>query len=268
MFLREAEFVVFDVETTGLNPERGDKICEIGAVRVRKGEVVSEFCQLVNPKREIPSSSVNIHGISLEELESAPFFEEVVDSFLEFIDNFFLLGYNVEFDLGFLNFELRTIGRRPVSNSYIDILELCRKCLNLNRYNLFRVAEFFSLSSEGLHRAYKDALISARIFLRLIPYLEKEGFKTLEELCSIFGSEKGLLNSGNPKIEIVQKALRENLKLKIRYYSFSKREFTEREVLPQKLELRGKKYFLIGECLLRSERRSFNLDNIIELEIA
>ncbi|MCD6539647.1 MAG: WYL domain-containing protein [Candidatus Omnitrophica bacterium] len=267
MFLREAEFVVFDVETTGLNPGKGDKICEIGAVRVKKGEVVSKFSQLVNPKRETPLSSINIHGISLEELAVAPFFEEVVDSFLEFIDNFFLLGYNIEFDLGFLNFELRTIGRKPVSNIYLDILELCRRFLNLKRYNLFRVAEFFSLSSEGLHRAYKDALTSAKIFLRLIPYLEEKGFKTLEELCNIFGSGRSLLNSDSLKIKMVQKALRENLKLKIRYYSFSKREFTEREVLPQKLELRGKKYFLIGECLLRSERRSFNLDNIIELEV-
>lgn len=267
MLIEEAEFVVFDVETTGLNPQAGDRICEIGAVKVSRREIVSSFTKLVNPKRDVPLEALSIHGIDLEELKKAPLFEEVIDNFLEFIDGFFLLGYNIEFDLSFLNIELQRIGKKPLENPYIDILGICRRFLTLEKYNLSSVAQFFKLPLENLHRAYQDALTSAHIFLNLSSYLERGGIRNMEELSVLFGSKKEDFSISNPKIEIIQKALRESLKLKIKYYSFYKKELTEREVLPYSLDLRGAKYFLVGQCLLRGEERSFNLDNIIDLEV-
>lgn len=266
MLIKEAEFVVFDVETTGLNPQAGDRICEIGAVKVKETKVIASFSKLINPQREVSSQALSLHQIDLKELEKAPFFEEVIGEFLSFIDELFLLGYNVEFDLSFLNIELERIGAPFLKNPYIDILGISRKFLNLNKYNLSSVADFFKLTTQGLHRAYQDALTSAHIFLNLLPSLEESGFKTMEELSAVFGSKERFLID-NPKVEMIQKALKENLKLRIKYYSFHKRELTEREVLPRSLDIRGSKYILVGECLLRGEERNFNLENIIDLEV-
>ena len=87
MRIKEAEFVVFDVETTGLDPDKQDKICEIGAVKVSKGRITDSFSSLVNPKRTIPEEVVKIHGITQPQVDSAPCFKEVSTEFLKFVND-------------------------------------------------------------------------------------------------------------------------------------------------------------------------------------
>lgn len=268
MLIREAEFVVFDLETTGLSPEEGHRICEIGAVKVKRTEFVSSFNLLVNPRVEIPAEVVAIHKISNEEVKDAPVFEEVIDSFLDFIGDLPLLAYNLEFDAGFLNFQLKEIKKEPLKNPLLDILSICRRILsNLSRFSLGYVASFLQIEGE-FHRAYKDAEIAARVFLRLLPCLEEKGISTLEDLWLLFGESPELEAEINtPKKAIIKKALEEGLRLKIKYYSLYKNEVTERQIIPLRIEERGDKSFLVGKCLLRGQERSFNLNGLINLEI-
>ena len=269
MLIRDAEFVVFDVETTGLNALQADKICELGAVKVKAGQVIDSFNSLINPLRPIPLSATAIHGITDKDVEGAPLFKETAGGFLEFIGELPLLAYNISFDLSFLGPELKNAGFEPLTNPCVDILTICRRFLdNLGRFNLSFVAKFFAIPEEATHRASQDALVAAQAFLRLLPRLEEKGIATLNNLYTVFATDRSLIfRINNAKLTIIRQALADEAKLKIRYYSFSSNQLTEREVLPLKIESSGDKLMLVGKCLLRSQERTFNLDRILDLAI-
>jgi len=269
LLLREAEFVVFDTETTGLKPENGHRICEIGAVKVKNSRILSSYSSLVNPKRDMPGEVTDIHGITQEDVEKAPFFEDVIDNFLEFIGELPLFGYNIEFDLNFLSLQLKTINRDFPTNPFVDILFICRKLLKeLPRFSLIDVARFFNIPQVVTHRAYQDSLTAANILLKLTPHLEKKGISSLENIYTIFGNNKDIsIKVNSPKVSIIQEALGANMKIKIKYYSPHKDELTEREVIPLRIENTGRKILLVGKCLLREEERSFDLNRIVDLQI-
>ena len=269
MLIKEAEFVVFDVETTGLKPEQGDKICEIGAVKVKDSNVISTFDLLINPERPIPIGASSIHGITAKDIENAPLFKDAAASFLEFIGESPLFAYNIGFDLSFLNPQLSLTGRDSISNPCIDILAICRRLLdNLPRFSLSYVSRFFNIQQETMHRARQDSLAAASVFLRLVPLLEEKGIVTLDNLYNIFGADRRLaFKINNAKISIIRQALAEEARLRIKYYSLHKNELTQREVLPIKIENSGDKIFLVGKCLLRDEERNFNVDGILDVVI-
>ncbi|MBN2119485.1 MAG: WYL domain-containing protein [Candidatus Omnitrophica bacterium] len=269
MLIKSAEFVVFDVETTGLNPEQGDKICEIGAVKVKDLKITSSFNSLVNPQRDIPQQASAIHGIVQGDVAACPSFEEIIDGFLEFIEDLPIFAYNIGFDLSFLNPQLKSANREPLVNPPVDILIICRTLLkDLARFNLSSVARFFNIPQDTSHRAKQDSQVAADVFVKMVPYLEEKGILTLENIYTVFGANKGLsFKINNSKISLIQEALAEGTKLRIRYYSLYKNELTEREVLPLRIENAGYKISLVARCFLREEERSFNLDRVVDLEI-
>ena len=103
MKLQEAAYTVFDVETTGLYPYAGDKICEIGAIRIEPGEPKKIYQSLINPKRAISYGAYKVNGITRDMVEGKPTIDEVIPGFLEFIKGSILVAYNAGFDLGFLD---------------------------------------------------------------------------------------------------------------------------------------------------------------------
>jgi DNA polymerase III epsilon subunit family exonuclease len=252
MFIKDAEFIVFDVETTGLNAHESDKICELGAVKVKAGKITSSFNSLVNPLRPIPLSASSIHGLTDKDVEGAPLFKEAGGKFLGFIGELPLLAYNIGFDLSFLSPELKAAGYGPLANPCVDILAICRRFLdNLGRFNLSFVAKFFNIPEEATHRASQDSLIA-----------------TLNNLYTVFSTDRSLIfRINNAKLTVIRQALADEAKLKIKYYSFSSNQLTEREVLPLKIESSGDRIILVGKCLLRSQERNFNLDRILDLAI-
>jgi DNA polymerase III epsilon subunit family exonuclease len=269
MFIKDAEFIVFDVETTGLNAHESDKICELGAVKVKAGKITGSFNSLVNPLRPIPLSASSIHGLTDKDVEGAPLFKEAGGKFLGFIGELPLLAYNIGFDLSFLSPELKAAGYGPLANPCVDILAICRRFLdNLGRFNLSFVAKFFNIPEEATHRASQDSLVAAQAFLRLLPRLEEKGIATLNNLYTVFSTDRSLIfRINNAKLTVIRQALADEAKLKIKYYSFSSNQLTEREVLPLKIESSGDRIMLVGKCLLRSQERNFNLDRILDLAI-
>ena len=101
--------IILDIETTGLEFKEGHRIIEIGCIELNKKEVGSNYHQYINPSKTLTEDNIKIHGITNEYLTDKPIFEEIADSFLEFIKDSFIVAHNASFDIGFLNFELEKL---------------------------------------------------------------------------------------------------------------------------------------------------------------
>tara|TARA_B100000700_G_scaffold317104_2_gene407879 strand:- start:103 stop:783 length:681 start_codon:yes stop_codon:yes gene_type:complete len=162
--------VVIDTETTGLSFNRGDRIIEVGCVElinhVSTGNTLQFYCAV---DKKIDDSAAKVHGITNEFLTNQPQFNKNVNKFLEFISNDTLIIHNAEFDLGFINNELKILGLPGVKNKIIDTVDFARKKLNSRIANLDYLCRRFSidLSDRKLHGALLDSQLLAEVYLEL-----------------------------------------------------------------------------------------------------
>ena len=172
-----ADYVVFDLETTGISPKT-DEVVEISAVKVEHGKVTDEFSTLVNPKQRIPYGASRVNGITDDMVAEAPFFEQVLEEFLEFIEGFVLVGHNIaRFDMNFLYRDVEKYFERSLANDYIDTLQMARRELpNLEHHRLTDLAEYYGISAEGAHRALNDCRMNQQVFEKMgNPVYKKQG---------------------------------------------------------------------------------------------
>ncbi|MDW8060308.1 MAG: exonuclease domain-containing protein [Thermomicrobium sp.] len=170
-------FVALDVETTGLRPSR-HRVIEIGAVRYEQGRCVERFAVLVNPHRRLPGYIVRLTGIRDDDLVTAVPFAEVAAALRRFLGTSVVVGYNVGFDLDFLDFEFRRIGQGPLANPALDVLPLARQLLAGNgRYDLDSVCRAVGIERTTRHRALPDAEATAELYLRLVARAEEAGVR-------------------------------------------------------------------------------------------
>lgn len=159
------DYVVFDLETTGVNAAE-DEIIEISGIKVKDGEVADTFSTLVNPGRRIPAQATAVNGITDEMVKDAPRIGPALSDFLEFAGKEVLVGHNIHtFDLNFIcNGAAKHLGR-IVDNDYIDTLFMARSCLpQLRHHKLVDVAAHFQISQEGAHRALNDCMMNQQCF--------------------------------------------------------------------------------------------------------
>ncbi len=176
------EFVVFDIETTGLSKEN-DRITEIGAVKVQEGKILDSFSSFVNPKRSLSAEITKLTGITDEMLKDAPLIDEVLPKFLQFCGRSVLVAHNAGFDVGFIRKAAEALGMPSVDNTVLDTLELSRTLLpELNKHKLNLVAEHLNISLVGHHRAVNDAQATAEIFLKFISMLIEKDVMNLDEI--------------------------------------------------------------------------------------
>ncbi len=170
-------FVALDVETTGLRPTR-HRVIEIGAVRYLNGQCVERFAVLVNPHRRLPTYIVRLTGIRDEDLLTAAPFPDVAAALRAFLADSVVIGYNVGFDLDFLNFELRRIGQGPLPNPALDVLALARALgVSNGRYDLDSVCRALGITRTVRHRALADAEATATLYLCLIERAERANLR-------------------------------------------------------------------------------------------
>ncbi|TFG81693.1 MAG: PHP domain-containing protein, partial [Erysipelotrichales bacterium] len=168
--LRDASYVVFDLETTGLS-NRYDWIIEFGAVRIKQGAVVERMQMFVKPPVTISAFITEKTNINQQDVENAAVESDLLDSWLKFFQDDVLVAHNATFDLGFMNAALRRYGKPMLTNTVIDTLDLSRAVLKDRRsYKLGNVARNYKIAydEEIAHRADYDAELLSKVFLRLL----------------------------------------------------------------------------------------------------
>ncbi|HUV33265.1 MAG TPA: DNA polymerase III subunit epsilon [Devosiaceae bacterium] len=163
--------IVLDTETTGLSPQQGDRLVEIGCIELLNHVPTGEkFHRYVNPERDMPDDAFRVHGLSAEFLAGHRLFVEEAGDFLEFLADSTLIIHNASFDLGFLSAELEKVGRPGLANPVIDTVALARKVHPGARVSLDALCKHYGIdnSRRALHGALLDAEILAEVYLELI----------------------------------------------------------------------------------------------------
>ncbi|MCL2353334.1 MAG: PHP domain-containing protein, partial [Defluviitaleaceae bacterium] len=172
-------FVIFDLETTGLSREN-NTIIEIGAVKMKDGKLGERFHAFVDPQVPLPPKIIELTNITDDMLEGKPLLEEMLPQFMEFIGEDTLVAHNADFDMGFLEYNGRKMGY-PVDNPYLCTLQLSRALLpNLHRHGLAAMSKHYEVELENHHRADADAAALAQIFAKQIEVLKLRDIETLD----------------------------------------------------------------------------------------
>ena len=165
-YLQNNEFVVFDLETTGLD-YKTNKVTEIGAVKIKNGRIVETFSGFVNPQQNISQEITRLTGITNDMVKEAPVLEDVLPDFYKFCKNSILVGQNVQFDFGFIDFYSRQIDY-VFANKMEDTMNIAKKYIFLRNYKLKTISEALNVPLINAHRAINDALATAKVFIKLI----------------------------------------------------------------------------------------------------
>jgi DNA polymerase-3 subunit epsilon len=181
--LAQLTYTVFDTETTGLEPSEGDEIIQIGAVRIVNRRLLRHeaYEQLIDPQRSLPPASVKIHGITAEMLAGQPPIAHALPVFRAFVADTVLVAHNAAFDMRFLELKEAATGirfDRPVLDTFLLSAVLFP---NQETHRLEAIAERLGVSVLGRHTAVGDAIVTAEVFLKMLPLLAEKGIRTLGE---------------------------------------------------------------------------------------
>lgn len=165
--------IVFDTETTGFDPARGDKLVEIGAIElINHVPTGRTYHQYINPERDVPEDVVKVHGLTNEFLDSYPNFEKIAQEWVDFVgDDGILVAHNATFDMNFINYQLKELGFEAYSNDrVIDTLEIAKSKFPGQRNNLDVLCKRFGIdnSKRTFHGALLDAELLAEVYLELL----------------------------------------------------------------------------------------------------
>ena len=257
--LSEQEYVVFDLETTGLS-SRHDYIIEFGAVLMYRGMVKEVKDFFIKPPIALSSNIKQLTNISDEQVNSARTFKECKDEILDFVKGRVLVAHNASFDYGFLNEELQRIGLNKLDNPVIDTLALAKSMFNKRSYSLGSVCKQYGVNydEEVAHRANYDAEVLAQSFNLMLKQLQKENVNTLNELASHQGEDAFSKNRAYHTTVLCKnkKGLKDLYKLisKSHTETISMKEsgVGEPRVLKQDLEAR-RENLLIGSACMNGE---------------
>ncbi len=174
-------FVVFDIETTGLNPDKAH-IIEIGAVKIVDGQVTDRFSKFINPHVPISYTTTKLTSIVDDDVINEPDISVILPEFLEFCRGSIMVAHNADFDMGFIMAKAKLLGLE-CDFTYVDTLGMARFLLpKLNRFTLDAVAKELNVKLEQHHRAVYDAECTAYIFIKFISMLKEQGINDLSEL--------------------------------------------------------------------------------------
>ena len=177
----DSEYVVFDIETTGLSPTN-NRIIEIGAVRIKDGRIQDTFSEFVNPEVPIPYTITKLTSITDVMVQNAPTIEVILPKFLEYIGDASVVAHNATFDTGFIRENAKRLGL-VFDSTIVDTMTLAHILLpELGKYTLDRLCKQFGVVNEHHHRACDDAAATAEIFVKMIKMIKEKGITTIHEL--------------------------------------------------------------------------------------
>ncbi len=267
--LSEITFAFLDVETTGLDPYLGHRICEIAILKTRNGKVVDKFETLINPGRNIPPQAVSVNRITDDMVRAAPFFRDIAWDILNSVKNTVIVAHNAPFDLGFLLAEFTNIRLPSLENEVIDTLNIARRHYKFPSNSLGKIARHLGISTISKHRAFGDVRITSEIFEYFLMDLGGRGMRVerLNDVLKLQGRPVSFERSNELVLPpAIQEALIAKGKLKIKYLSAYEDTTTTRTIEPLEISMSGSYAYVIAFCHLRKEKCSFRLDRILEVK--
>lgn len=182
-------YVAFDLETTGLSPE-SDQIIEIGALKVKDGKVIDRFMEFVKPKQPITASITNITGITNDMVKNARNTEDIIHDFVSFCEDHILVGHNIMFDYKFCKKYANFYGH-AFEKKGIDTLKIARKVhKDFSSKSLGALCEHYHINNQAAHRAYHDALATAKLYQCLAHYYEEQEPKLFVPMQLMYKEKK------------------------------------------------------------------------------
>ena len=262
------EYVVFDIETTGFSAT-ADRIIEIGAVKVKAGEITDYYSTFVNPEVPIPFEITKLTSITDEMVMEAPTIEKVLPEFLAFVDDAALVAHNAGFDVGFIKENAKRLNLNH-KYTYLDTVALARVLLpTLGKFKLNIVAKALNISLENHHRAVDDAKATAEIFVKFIEMLKEREITTLAGVNQ-FGATNPDAIKKMPTYHAVILAKNDVGRVNLyRLISMSHLTYySRRPRIPKSEFMRHREGLIIGSACEAGELYSAILDNKSEEAIA
>ncbi len=262
--LSNARFAFLDLETTGLSPWFGDRICEVGIVLTEGRRIKQQVQMLVNPGHPLSLGAASTSGLTDEQLATAGSFAAFADEIVEWLKGTVVVCHNAQFDVQFLDSEFRRLGREIQIPNLVDTLLLARQNFELPSYSLHYLAEAFHIPMVTAHRALPDAHTGRGVFFAIMDSL-KQYNKPLDEYIGIYNSPVWP-NDGIQLPTELGEAIYSNKRMFIRYVNGEGVE-TKRWITPKQVMGLSDYVYLKAHCHLRNDERNFRLDRIIEVKV-
>ena len=255
----------FDVETTGLTPHYGDRICEVAVLRSCGGEIKS-FASLVNPQRPISPGASFVNGITDQMVREAPLFDDIAPEVLGLLEGAVIVCHNAPFDLGFLSRELELIHIEMVDNPVIDTLRLARRHYNFPSNSLGNIAKYLGISVDIEHRALADVHTTRAVLSHFLEDFAEQGITRLGQVITLQGAQRRAPRQRRAVVlpPILEEAIQLKKDVWLRYISRGG-EMTERRIEPKEIITHRDYLYLVAFCHLRQDERLFRLDRIVDL---
>ena len=191
--LQDTEYVVFDTETTGFNAAGGDQMIEIGAVKIKNGEITDTFDELIDPHRHIPDKITELTNITDDMVKGKDDEETVTKKFLEWAKDAPMVAHNAKFDISFVEMSMKKYNLGEFKNTVIDTLELSRTLdQGFARHSLSALVARYNVDfdEEGHHRADYDAEGTAKVFHKMVQKLLNQNYKKISDLDKLISKDE------------------------------------------------------------------------------
>ncbi|MFZ5821157.1 MAG: exonuclease domain-containing protein [Chloroflexota bacterium] len=262
--LTNCRFAFLDLETTGLSPWFGDRICEVGVVLSEGKRIRETYQTLVNPGRPLSPFAASTNGLTDLELATAPPFSVVADEVAARLRDAVVVCHNAQFDLQFLDSEFHRLGREVQIPNLIDTLLIARERFDLPSNTLLSLAEAFHVPMDISHRALADALTDRGVFFGMMEAIKPPGGK-LDAFIGIYNSPAWPNENVQLPTELSE-AIQSGKRLRLEYVDGKGRR-TARWVTPGQVIGLADYLYLQGFCHLRRAERNFRLDRIVGIGV-
>lgn len=268
--LNEIPLAVVDVETTGCSSEYGDRVIEVGLVRIERGNVFMTYQRLIDPRRRIGPGITALTGITPAMVAGQPTFSQQMPQLLPLLEGAVIVGHNVRFDLSFLSREFALAGidlqQHLASPPVLDTVRIARKLFGRGGNSLQNLARRLGIEPSGAHRALADADTTAKLLGLL---LEPMGGWSMC-LCDVMKAQGGMMNMAPTRPESLlplelQEALDQRGEVNMEYVD-ARGVVTTRRIEPRDIRRHGEEFTLVAFCHMRQELRTFKVDRIVRLK--
>jgi len=261
--LDELSFTFVDVETTGLDPTTGDRVCEIALLRVHGDHEVARFESLVHPQRPMPPGALAVHGITDEMLVGAPTFALLLPQIYTLLQDAVLVAHNARFDVGFLRHEWQLAGHTFPFLAVADTLALAQARYRFRHNSLGAIANELGIMPMTLHRAMADVLVTWQVWQRFVADMRQVEPVTLAHV--LYPNSRRSMDEFVALVTTLQEAIPTGTPLQLRYQP-DKAPATVRVIQPLEVYYERGHGYMRAFCHLRQEERHFRLDRIAELK--